>query len=82
MITQQLKINSLKSAVEMGESVYKLVKIKYQNGTVDNITYLDALSKRTFNKALYRQALNNYEIAKANYYFSSGLEYKHVLKSW
>jgi len=82
LITQQLKINSLKSAVEMGESVYKLVKIKYQNGTVDNITYLDALSKRTFNKALYRQALNNYEIAKANYYFSSGLEYKKVLRGW
>ena len=80
--TQQLKINSLKSAVEMGESVYKLVKVKYQNGTVDNITYLDALSKRTFNKALYQQALNNYEIAKANYYFSSGLDYKKVLKSW
>ncbi len=82
LITQQLKINSLKSAVEMGESVYKLVKIKYQNGTVDNITYLDALSKRTFNKALYRQALNNYEIAKANYYFSSGIDYKRVLKRW
>ena len=82
LITQQLKINSLKSAVEMGESVYRLVKIKYQNGTVDNITYLDALSKRTFNKALYQQALNNYEIAKANYYFSSGVDYKKVLKSW
>ncbi|SFV53465.1 Probable outer membrane component of multidrug efflux pump [hydrothermal vent metagenome] len=80
--TQQLKINSLKSAVEMGESVYKLVKVKYQNGTVDNITYLDALSKRTFNKALYQQALNEYEIAKANYYFSSGLDYKKVLKGW
>jgi len=82
LITQQHKINSLKSAVEMGDSVYRLVKIKYQNGTVDNITYLDALSKRTFNKALYKQALNNYEIAKANYYFSSGLDYKKVLKRW
>lgn len=80
--TQELKIKSLKSAVKMGESVYKLVKIKYQNGTVDNITYLDALSKKTFNKALYRQALNNYEIAKAYYYFSSGIDYKRVLKTW
>jgi len=79
---QQLKIKSLKSAVKMGDSVYKLVKIKYQNGIVDNITYLDALSKRTFNKALYKQALNDYEIAKANYYFSSGLDYKKILKRW
>jgi len=80
--TQELNIKSLKSAVKMGDSVYKLVKTKYQNGTVDNITYLDALSKKTFNKALYRQALNNYEIAKAYYYFSSGIDYKQVLKTW
>jgi len=80
--TQELKIKSLKSAVRMGESVYKLVKVKYQNGTVDNITYLDALSKKTYNKALYRQALNDYEIAKANYYFSSGINYEKVLKTW
>ncbi len=82
LTTQQLKINSLKSAVEMGESVYNIVKIKYQNGIVDNITYLDALSKNTYNQALYKQALNNYEIAKANYYFSSGIDYKTLLDSF
>jgi len=79
--TQQLKINSLKSAVEMGQSVYDIVKTKYNNGIVDNITYLDALSKNTYNKVLYKQALNNYEIAKANYYFSSGVDYKTILES-
>jgi outer membrane protein TolC len=66
----------------MGESVYEIVKLKYQNGIVDNITYLDALSKKVYNLALYRQALNDYEIAKANYYFASGVEYKEVLKDW
>jgi len=80
LITQELKINSLKSAVEMGKSVYDMVKIKYYNGIVDNITYLDALSKNTYNKALYKQALYNYEIAKANYYFTSGVDYKTMLK--
>ncbi len=80
LATQQLKIDSLKSAVEMGQSVYDIVKIKYQNGIVDNITYLDALSKNTYNQALYKQALNDYEIAKANYYFSSGIDYKTILK--
>ena len=43
--TQKSKINSLKSAVAMGQSVYDVVKVKYNNGIVDNITYLDALSK-------------------------------------
>jgi outer membrane protein TolC len=80
--TQLLKIEALKSAVQMGESVYEIVSLKYQNGIVDNITYLDALSKKIYNLALYKQALNDYEIAKANYYFSSGVDFEEVLNSW
>ena len=78
--TQKAKINSAKSALKMANSVYDIILTKYQNGIVDNITYLDALSKKTINRALYNQALNNYEIAKANYYFSSGVDYREVLK--
>lgn len=80
--TQKLKINSLKSAVNMGNTVYDMVKVKYQNGIVDNITYLDALSKKVYNQALYIQALNDYEIAKANYYFSSGIDFKSILNKF
>jgi len=77
--TQKLKLLSLKSAVKMGNSVYNIIKEKYQNGIVDNITYLDALSKKIYNLALYKQALNDYEISKANYYFSSGVDYKKII---
>ena len=63
----------------MGDTVYKIVKDKFDNGIVDNIAYLDALSKKTYNLALYKQALNDYEIAKANYYFTSGIDFKKVL---
>ena len=78
--TQILKLKSQKSAVEMANSVYEIIKSKYENDLVDNITYLDALSKKIYNLALYKQALNDLEIAKANYYFKSGLDYKEVLK--
>jgi len=80
LVTQKAKINSAKSALNMAISVYDIILTKYQNGIVDNIAYLDALSKKTINRALYNQALNNYEIAKANYYFSSGVDYQEVLK--
>ena len=80
--TQKLKLKSLKSAVEMGNSVYTIVKDKYDNGIVDNIAYLDALSKKTYNLALYKQALNDYEIAKANYFFASGIDFKEVLEKF
>jgi outer membrane protein TolC len=79
--TQKLKIKSAKSALDMANSVFEIIKTKYQNGVVDNITYLDALSKKTANMATYKQALYEYEIAKANYYLSSGIDYKEILGS-
>ena len=80
--TQILKLKSLKLAVDMANSVYDIIKVKYENGVVDNIAYLDALSKKIYNLALYKAALNDLEIAKANYYFKSGVNYKDVLKKW
>jgi len=80
--TTKLKISSARSALKMAISVYDTVKVKYENSVVDNITYLDALSKKIYNQALYKQALNDYEIAKANYYFNSGVDYKDILNSW
>ena len=80
--TSKLKISSAKSAVTMANSVYNTVKIKYENSVVDNISFLDALSKKSYNQALYQKALNDYEIAKANYYFNSGINYNEVLKAW
>lgn len=82
LLTQQKKIDSAKSALDMAISVYDIILTKYQNGIVDNIAYLDALSKKTINRALYNQALNNYEIAKANYYFDSGMDYETALRKF
>ncbi|MCF6172383.1 MAG: TolC family protein [Campylobacteraceae bacterium] len=82
LATQKAKVASTKSALKMAISVYDIILTKFQNGIVDNIAYLDALSKKTINKALYNQALNNYEIAKANYYFNSGVDYQKVLRKF
>ncbi len=77
--TQKAKISSARAALNMAKRVYKSAKIKYDNGMIDIITYLDALSKKTLNQALYYKALNDYEIAKANYYFVSGDNYRRVI---
>ncbi|SFV75375.1 Probable outer membrane component of multidrug efflux pump [hydrothermal vent metagenome] len=78
--TEKEKITSSKLALEMAQSVYDIVSDKYENGIVDNITYLDALSKKVINEAIYKEALYEYEIAKANYYFYSGINYQEMLK--
>ena len=78
--TELLKIKSAKEALTSAKSVYKIIKTKYQNGVVDNIAYLDALSKMTTAKAQYVTSKNEYEIAKANYYFNSGRDYRQILQ--
>jgi len=80
--TLQKKLSSLKSALASATSVYNAIAIKYENGIVDNVIYLDALSKKVYNEALYKQALNDYEIAKASYYLLSGVDFTEVLKKW
>jgi len=75
---QQQKIKSLKTAVKMANNLYEIVKEKYKQGLVDNITYLDALSTKVYNLSLYRQALNDLEIAKADFYLKAGVDYKNL----
>lgn len=79
LLTQKEKIKSLQSAVDMANSVYNTIKIKYENGLVDNITYLDALSKKIYYIALYKQAQNELQIIKMEYYLKSGIDYKKLL---
>ena len=79
LLAQRVKISSARAALKMANRVYKSAKIKYENGMIDIIAYLDALSKKTINQALYKKALNDYEIAKANYYFFSGMDYKNII---
>ncbi len=77
---QKEKIKSAKSAYKSAKSVYKIIFTKYQNSVVDNIAYLDALSQLTLSYAQYKQALYDYEIAKANYYFASGFDMKKIIR--
>jgi hypothetical protein len=44
------------------------------------VTYLDALSQKTASIARYQKSLNDYEIAKANYYFATNKNIKDFIK--
>jgi outer membrane protein TolC len=80
LITQQEKIRSAKSAYESAKSVYEIIYSKFKNSVVDNVTYLDALSKKTLSWSQYQNALYEYEIAKANYYFLSGKDMQRIFR--
>ena len=67
--TTKLNIHSTKSALKSATSALKTITKKYQNGIVEHVTYLDALSSRTEAYALYQKSLNDLEIAYALYYY-------------
>lgn len=78
--TATVNIQSAKSAFKSAGSAYKTIKAKFNAGIVDQVTYLDALSQKTASKARYQKSLNDYEIAKANYYFTSNKNIKEFIK--
>ncbi len=78
--TSSINIKSAQSASKAAASVYKTIKAKFDAGIVDQVTYLDALSSKTASQAREQKADNDYEIAKANFYFLSNKNIKDFIK--
>jgi len=78
--TTKTQINSAKSSLESASSAYKTIEKKYEAGSVDNISYLDALSVKTAAKSQYEKALNNLQIAYATYYYYTNKNIKDYIK--
>ena len=78
--TAILNIESAKSASKAARSAYKTIQAKFNAGIVDQVTYLDSLSQKTASAARYQKSLNDYEIAKATYYFTSNKNIKDFIK--
>ena len=78
--TAKIRIATAKSALNAATSAFTTIEKKYNAGIVDYIVYLDALTKKTSSKALYKSGLNELEIAYAILYFYSGKNIKEELK--
>jgi len=77
--TAKSKIESSEQALRASQSVYRVIKHKFEAKIVDNIQYLDALTQQTGAEAQYQIALNSLEVAKANYYFQLGLDLEEYI---
>ena len=68
----KLKIGSAKLALKASVSTYETIEQKYQNGLVDNIAYLEALSEKYNAISFLKKAQYDIEIKKANIIYHSG----------
>lgn len=73
------KVEVAKATLEAASTTYELIKFKYQNGTIDNVAYLLALSEKYDAKRGYERALYDLEIKKAELIYYSGKDIKEFL---
>ncbi len=78
--TIKAQIKSAKSSLISANSTYESISKKFDAGSVDNVTFLDALSVKTDAKAQYEKALNDLQIAYASYYFYTNNSIKDYVK--
>jgi outer membrane protein TolC len=73
------KIDAASATLEASKETYELIKVKFENGAVDNVAYLEALSEVYDATKAYHRALNDAEIKKAEVIYFSGKDIKEFL---
>ena len=78
--TALAKIEAAKARLSASEMTYELVKKKFQQGIVNNVTYLDALSDKFNARSQLQTALNEVEYQKAVLLYEMGKEIKGAIQ--
>ena len=76
----QLKIKSARAGLKAANSAYESIKAKFQNGLVNNVSYLEALSEKYDAQSYLESALNDLEINRANIIYYSGGNLEEYIK--
>ncbi len=74
--TALAKIEAAKARLQASEMTYDLVQKKFQQGIVNNVTYLDALTDKFNARSSLQAALNEVEYQKAVLLYEMGKEIK------
>jgi outer membrane protein TolC len=70
--TSLAKIEAAKAKLQASEMTYELIKKKFQQGIVNNVSYLDALSDKFNSNSQLQTALNEVEYQKAVLLYEMG----------
>lgn len=78
--TSIAKIEAAKAKLQASEMTYELIKKKFQQGIVNNVSYLDALSDRFNSNSQLQTALNEVEYQKAVLLYEIGENIKGAIQ--
>ncbi len=74
------KIKSAQANLKAAESTYEVIKSKFENGLVDNVTFLTSLSEKFSAVSQLKTSINDLEIKKANIIYNSGKKLEEYIK--
>ena len=78
--TIKSQINSAKKSLESANIAFDMIANKYHIGEATVVDYLDALNQKTNALAQYKTALNELQIAYANYYLNTNNDIINYVK--
>ena len=78
--TSIAKSEAAKAKLQASEMTYELIKKKFQQGIVDNVSYLDALSDKFNSNTQLQTALNEVEYQKAVLLYEMGENIKGAIQ--
>jgi len=76
----KLKINASKQALDAANATYDVVKSKFENGLVDNVAFLDALTQKYDAQSAYTAATYELEKKKAEVLYQGGENIKDYVQ--
>jgi len=76
----KLKIEAAHANVKAANSTFEVIESQYQNGVMDNVTYLDALSSKYNAQSVYEKSKNDLEIQKAKILYYSGANIQEFIQ--
>ncbi len=76
----KLKVKSANASLKAATSAYEVIKSKYENGLIENVAYLEALSEKYDAMSLLEFAKYDLEIKKANIIYHSGENLKDYIR--
>ncbi|WP_320035896.1 TolC family protein [Halarcobacter sp.] len=76
----KLKVKSAVAGLNAANSAYDAIKAKFENGLVDNVSYLEALSEKYDAESALQVAQYDLEIRKANIIYYSGEKLEEFVK--
>ncbi len=75
-----LKIDSANAGLKAASATYETIQQKYQNGLVDNVTFLESLSEKYNAISVLKSAKFDLEIKKANIIYHSGKNLQEFIR--